>query len=321
MRNQVVSAGVTFGVMLAGALITATLAGACGVFSGEPGGDQSSSQTVQGGAVGCALDAGVGADGGGPDGGDAATTGAGTGAMTGLPCDVQQLFENRCIACHTGKPFASLLTYEDVLKPSSDPTQSVAQAALARIKSATSPMPPLPAAAATASEIATLEKWVTSGSPKGAVCTPSVPDANPDVGGGFNTPLVCTSGATWPGGNQGSPRMRPGGACITCHSMQGGPGFAVAGTVYPTAHEPNDCNGVNGAVTVEVTDAKGVVTSIAVNDVGNFRLLDAVAAPFHVKVKRGTKERAMAGALTAGDCNTCHTQAGMNGAPGRVVAP
>ena len=32
------------------------------------------------------------------------TTGmsAGTGAATGLPCDVQQLFENRCIGCHLG---------------------------------------------------------------------------------------------------------------------------------------------------------------------------------------------------------------------------
>jgi uncharacterized membrane protein len=37
--------------------------------------------------------------------------------------------------------------------------------------------------------------------------------------------------------------MHPGGACITCHTIKGGPAFKVAGTVFPTLHEPNDCNG------------------------------------------------------------------------------
>ena len=97
--------------------------------------------------------------------------------------------------------------------------------------------------------------------------------------------------------------MRPGGACITCHTMRGGPNYTVAGTVYPTAHEPNDCNGVNGALTVVVTDKNGVVTNIAVNTVGNFSSRTAIAAPFTVKVTNGTKTRAMAGSLTAGDCN------------------
>jgi predicted CXXCH cytochrome family protein len=29
----------------------------------------------------------------------------------------------------------------------------------------------------------------------------------------------------------------------------------------------------------------------------------------------------MSGAVTAGDCNSCHTEQGANGAPGRIMAP
>lgn len=253
-------------------------------------------------------------------------TGAGTGALTGLPCDVQQLLENRCIGCHLGKSPPALLTYDDLSKPSSDATKNLAQKSLERMKSTTAPMPPAPAVAPTAEEIATFEKWVAAGTPKGSACTPSVGDAGADSGTGgggniYNTPTVCTSKTTWNGGNSGSSRMRPGGACITCHTMRGGPAYTVAGTVYPTAHEPNDCNGVNGAVTVVVTDANGVVTSLPVNTVGNFSSRVKITPPFKVKVTNGAKERAMAGALTAGDCNSCHTVAGVNGAPGRIMAP
>ena len=36
---------------------------------------------------------------------------------------------------------------------------------------------------------------------------------------------------------------------------------------------------------------------------------------------RGFWSRAMLGSVTSGDCNSCHTQDGRNGAPGRVLAP
>lgn len=255
--------------------------------------------------------------------------GAGTGAVTGLPCDVQQLLENRCIGCHLGPSPIALLTYDDLTKASAaDAKKTNAQRSLDRMKDTASPMPPKPAVAPTAAEIATLEAWIKAGTPKGAVCTPPAggADAGADGGGGgggtpTNTPLVCTSKKTWNDGNSGSPLMRPGGACITCHSMQGGPSYTVAGTVYPTAHEPNDCNGVNGALTVVVTDANGVVKNVNVNSAGNFSLSAPIAPPFKVKVTNGAKERVMVGALTAGDCNTCHTASGVNGAPGRVMAP
>ena len=137
----------------------------------------------------------------------------------------------------------------------------------------------------------------------------------------YNTPTVCTSNKTWNNGNEGSSAMRHGGACITCHTMRGGPAYTIAGSVYPTAHEPNDCNGLNGAVTVVVTDANGVVTNVTTNSVGNFFSRADIVAPFRVKLVNGAKVGAMAGALTAGDCNSCLTLAGVNGAPGRVMAP
>ncbi len=259
--------------------------------------------------------------------------GAGTGAATGLPCDVQQIIENTCLGCHggTGTTSVKLLTYEDLLKPSaSDPTKTLAQVSLARMQSTTNPMPPKPAEPPTAAEIAVFDAWVKAGSQKGAACTDPpgggdagpTADAGPDAGSIYSTPLVCTSKVTWDKGNTASPEMRPGGTCITCHSMRGGPRYSIAGTVYPSAHEPNDCNGSTGAgLTVVVTDKNGKVTTLPVNKVGNFFTRAQIVAPFRVKVTNGAKERAMVGSLTAGDCNTCHTAAGANGAPGRIIAP
>ncbi len=154
--------------------------------------------------------------------------------------------------------------------------------------------------------------------PKGAACT--TPPGGPG-GAGSDTPTVCTSNTTAAIDVGGGSRMLPGSACTTCHSRQGGPRSTIAGTVYATAHEPNDCHGVNGGLTVVVTDANGVVTNIAVNSVGNFESRARIAAPFRVKVTDGVRERVMAGTLTAGDCNSCHTRGGFNGAPGRVMAP
>jgi hypothetical protein len=254
------------------------------------------------------------------DGINATGKGAGTGAETGLPCDVQQLLENRCIGCHLGPSPAALLTYDDLMKPSSEPSKNLAQKSLERMQSAASPMPPAPAVPPTGAEIATFKAWVDAQTPKGASCTTPPPATDGGAPGGNITP-VCTSGKTNTA-SEGS-NMRPGEPCITCHTKRGGPAFTIAGTVYPTAHEPNDCVGVAGGGTtnVVVTDNAGKVINIPVNNNGNFQYNGAVAVPFHVKVVNGAKERAMAGTLTAGDCNTCHTVTGANGAPGRVMAP
>jgi hypothetical protein len=250
--------------------------------------------------------------------------GAGTGANTGLPCDVQQVLEVRCIACHSTS--IPLLTYADLMAPSAkDPSKSMAQESLARMQSTTSPMPPPPAVPPTATEIATFAAWVNAGTPKGQICT-QPPDAGSDAGadGGvvvnpYNTPTVCTSGKYWTSGTGSS--MAPGEACQACHQKQGGPGYSIAGTVYPTAHEPKDCDGVAGSVSVVVTDANKNVITLTANSAGNFTSGASVAAPFNVKVTSSKGTRAMSGSLTSGDCNSCHTTAGANGAPGRIMAP
>ena len=101
-----------------------------------------------------------------------------------------------------------------------------------------------------------------------------------------------------------------------------GPLFAIAGTVYPTAHEPNYCmaTGAAGAV-VEISDSSGAVHSLTVNTSGNFYYEGAIAYPYAAKVLFEGRERAMNAVQTSGDCNGCHTQSGSQGAPGRILLP
>jgi hypothetical protein len=292
---------------------------------------------------------------GDPGGLNTTGVGAGTGADTGLPCDVQQLLENRCIACHLATSPIPLLTYDDLEAPStSDPTKNRGELSAIRMQSTGQPMPPPPAAGPTADEIATFTTWINDGMQKAEACTPPVPAADagaPDTTNYF-TPLVCTSKTYWnngseiktqiggpggfggpgiggPGGDEeqkdvGSPNMSPGMACLTCHEFRGGPAFTIAGTVFPTAHEPDNCNGIDGtkpATTVVITGHDGTVSRLPVNAVGNFSLSTKVVAPFTVQVTNGTKTRSMKMAITAGDCNSCHTVQGFNFAPGRIMAP
>jgi hypothetical protein len=65
--------------------------------------------------------------------------------------------------------------------------------------------------------------------------------------------------------------------------------------------------------------------SLTSNSSGNFTLSTAAATqlvfPVTVKVMINGKTREMIGAAPDGDCNRCHTEAGANGAPGRILAP
>lgn len=244
-----------------------------------------------------------------------------------LPCDVQALLSTHCQACHASTPVGgapmSLMTLADLAAKNATGAV-IAERCLARMTSTTQRMPPAPAAAVTATEIAAFQAWITAGIPAGS-CAPG----NDPFGG----PVVCTSGKTWSSGNTGSPLMHPGGACIACHASNHGdddrgggddaPRFSIAGTVYPTGHEPDDCDGAPAAAAavVEVTDAAGKVTTLPVNAAGNFFTTAAVAAPFHVAVVAGGKRRAMPDAPPSGDCNSCHTRDGANGAPGRIALP
>jgi hypothetical protein len=137
----------------------------------------------------------------------------------------------------------------------------------------------------------------------------------------FSVPPTCTSGTTWRG-DKGE-LMNPGRACIDCHSTDEGPDFTIAGTIYPTAHEPDLCYGADGAngALVVVTGADGRVITLTPNGSGNFSYEGAVMRPFRAKVVYMGRERVMAAAQTSGDCNICHTQSGAMSAPGRILLP
>jgi hypothetical protein len=134
---------------------------------------------------------------------------------------------------------------------------------------------------------------------------------------------VCTSNKLWNGITDEN--MRPGEACISCHATNSeAPKFVVAGTVYPSLHEPADCNGSNAAraAIVVITDAQGVEHNVPVNSAGNFRLESvAISLPYHARVQVGSATRSMTSAQTSGDCNSCHTESGTNSAPGRITLP
>lgn len=143
-------------------------------------------------------------------------------------------------------------------------------------------------------------------------------------------PTDCSSDRYWTLGEAESPRMHPGAACLACHAKVVGEDiqgrFAIAGTVYPTAHEVDDCDGAPGPeLKVVINAADGEELTLMVNESGNFMFdqleLGSVAFPIQAKVVRGSDVRAMATPQMTGDCNSCHTAAGQKGAPGRILAP
>lgn len=285
-------------------------------------GDTAGNQATSAGAAASA--------GSGPGAGGSTSSGAGTSATSGtgtssgeFPCDVQALLATKCQACHKVEPPGALLSAADFAKPSKlDPQKTVGQIALERLQLTTNlRMPPAPLEAATAAEIAALSGWVQGGAKPtncGQTPVPTAPDP-------YDTPVVCTSMKNWRGGNEESPLMRPGGACISCHTKEGeGPIFALSGTVFPSPHEPDDCNGVTSASGAEVvvTEANGTAHTLKVNDAGNF-FLEArnFAYPYQAKVVYQGRERVMVEAQMSGDCNSCHTQAGAEEAPGRIFLP
>jgi hypothetical protein len=264
----------------------------------------------------------------GGSGSGGTTVSTGTAGLDGLPCEIAALLASKCVSCHSNPPIpnvpSSLTSYADLTAPSKgDPTKSAAVMALSRMKSAVSPMPPAPGAPASAAEIAAFEAWVNAGTPMG---TCGDVDAGPNP---FDAPAQCTSMANT--GNTEDKYMFPGRACVSCHAKDPeAPPLVIGGTVYATPHEPNDCNAapVTGpaieTATVEITDKNGTVITLKTSTNGNFyrkASSGAVALPYTAKVKYNGLERIMVGAQMSGDCNECHTQAGTQNAPGRILLP
>jgi hypothetical protein len=311
-----------------------------GAGNGAPSGSTSTGSPSGTGTMSVGTSNGTaGGSTGGADGGATATT----GGATGLPCDVQTLLSTKCVSCHGTHPLlgvpASLVTYADLTARSmSDPARTNAELAIARLKDTAKPMPPAGSPRPTAAEITALQNFVSAGYPKGSCGAASAGDggvATADGGGvtdgggiggvdPFAAAPVCTSKTMWTRGNNGSGSMNPGLACIACHATNGAPKFALAGTLFPTAHEPDRCNGQNGntGARVVITGANGQIVTLTPNSAGNFYYQGTVAKPYTAKVTYMGRERAMAQMQTSGDCNTCHTQnGGATLAPGRIIIP
>lgn len=246
-------------------------------------------------------------------GGQSSTT-TSTGDSTGVPCDVETVLAHSCQSCHGAPPSTnvptSLVSYGDLTQPSkTDPSKSELQLGVERMQAGTMP----PGGGASASDIATLQNWLTANTPQGVSCAQG---ADP-----LNTPAQCTSGQmTGFCTNEGCADlgMNPGIACGSCH------GSWIAGTVYPTGHEPDLClGGQTSGVTVVVTDANGKVANLLADvTTGNFRGSGrTMVAPFKVKVTSAKGERVMNQAAPNGNCNSCHTQNGTSNAPGRITVP
>jgi cytochrome c553 len=236
-----------------------------------------------------------------------------------LPCDVAQAIST-CLACHGSTPTQNapiaLASYADLTAVASD-GRTEAEHAVDRMNGTPSPMPPAPASAPAASDIAAIQSWIAAGYPQGT-CQTTDP---------YNTPTVCTSGQSGSGG--GSPFMLPGQPCIACHQTTGGeaPIYRFMGTVYPTAHEPDNCIGAGSVqysgVQVIVTDAQGKTFTMTPNLTGNFLGPNSGSPvmPYTAKVTYQGRERVMSTPQTSGDCNSCHTEQGNSNAPGRIMLP
>lgn len=262
-----------------------------------------------------------------------------------LPAGVQAMLAARCLGCHSegGNTPMALSTYDDLLAPAaSDASRSVAAVVLERIQAANAPMPPSQdGVTVPQDEIDVFRAWLDAGTPK-STSSACASEGEPAPGVAITT--VCTSGVTWDpkGGNvtlqnnrgdddddddRNGPRMNPGKACINCHnSKEGKPLLQLGGTVYPTVREPDLCwgAGTDGAKVV-VIDAHGVEWPMQLTDTGNFSWStddEQIAFPITAKVvSKGGRERVMNTPQNSGDCNSCHSEHGANGAPGRIFLP
>jgi hypothetical protein len=304
------------------------------------GGSSSVGNSGSGGS-GSSSATGTGSGGSGNSSGTGSGGSSASTVASDLPCDVASLLSSKCLTCHgthlAGGAPMSLTSYAEMTAPAiSDPTKTMAVVAVSRMMNTASPMPPVGYPQATSTEITALQSWISAGYPMTGCSsvTPTSADAGTSPPDPFSVAPTCTSGKSWTGGTDGSGSMQPGVACINCHTSTGGEGprFTIAGTLYPTAHEPDQCNGVNGTTDgaqVVITDANNQTITVTPNSVGNFYYTGAVATPFTAKVTYMGRERDMVTPQTSGDCNGCHTQngttttttSGAAAAPGRIILP
>jgi len=272
----------------------------------------------------CTVNVGITGMGGG---GGGQSSGTGNNGASGLPCDVAAVINAKCASCHSNPPTAgaptALLSAADLQAPAkTNPSVTMAQQSVTRMKAAVAPMPPQ--GGSTDAEIAAFQTWIDAGYPTGDCGGTGMPDP------AFSGPSVCTSNRLWATNNYDShEQMQPGLACNSCHNKSGdAPIYSAAGTVYPTGHEPNLCYGISGSVMtdviVRITDKNGVNHDLKPGPTGNFTYKGSLALPYTAMVISSKGQRIMSSPQTNGDCNLCHTDAaGGNGstAAGRIVIP
>lgn len=121
--------------------------------------------------------------------------------------------------------------------------------------------------------------------------------------------------------------MNPGKPCLACHSSQApDKAYPFSGTVFLARHEKDTCNSRPPSATkVEIIDRNGTValTLNVSTTSGNFNSprSASVLLPYTARVYNGSRTATMTTPQTSGDCNSCHTEQGINGALGRIVLP
>lgn len=267
------------------------------------------------------------------NGTDPADGGAGSNihGLTHLPCEVEKLLERSCWDCHGTVPgygaTTTLVTYEDLTKAvPAIPDWTEANVCVTRMAAGKNTMPP--DKKAPDEDVAILQKWIDDKTPLGhcgEVADAGADAGFDDAGAAQASPAVCATGkVVSPTSARQSALTNPGTACLGCHASNAS-SFSVAGTVFTTSNEPNDCVGVAGAHVI-IIDATGQAHSLATNAVGNFAALDSeyIPFPYRAMVVRGGNIREMQTPQSNGDCNSCHagpSRSTARDAPGRILAP
>jgi hypothetical protein len=102
--------------------------------------------------------------------------------------------------------------------------------------------------------------------------------------------------------------------CLACHGS-----FRVAGTVFGSATADSG-SGLAG-VTVIITDANQVDTTLTTNAAGNFFTTAPLTLPLKKAVVQRNGTRTEMAGPPMGDCNRCHTLPAAGGASGRIHLP
>lgn len=164
--------------------------------------------------------------------------------------------------------------------------------------------------------------------PGGPIAVTGTPEGYGATPPSFAAGASCSTQQWWQHADdeEAAISMHPGRACIDCHSSSGdsnAPRFTWAGTVMNDLRDEDDCRGVPG-VQVDILDANDdVIRSATTSLGGNFGIVFAGGLEaFRVRLTYEGRTREMLGHQSStGDCMSCHTATGANGAPGRIVVP